>query len=288
MQKFIFKIGLFILLFLLINIFYLIIIQKFDWNFSKRIEALNLKKPTYENIILGNSLPMDGIDSRLLSSDPNNTYNLAIGGAGLNTNYIQLHEYLEIAQIKPTRVVLGIGSYRENIFKKNKIHPIVQFTKSDYTYKLTDLPVVKFKWLFIELIKKIISSEHRNAEIVQGQLRIMRTVADKTKKKETTSTVPFSEYRNSEYIKQMAQLCDQNNIELILIEMPGFRNTRNNQSIGPYEMNYPQSAKVKLYNFNGPDIDAVLDPNNDWLGGSHLNKKGAEKFTKYIRNYIIR
>jgi len=262
--------------------------MKYDWNFSKRIEALNLENPVYENIILGNSLPMDGINSRLLSIDPNSTYNLAIGGASLKDNYIQLQEYLEFSLKKPERVLLGIGSYREGFFINNRINPVIQFTKSDYNYKLTDLPMFKFKWMFIELLKKIISSEHRNAETVQGQLRITKTVADNTKKDAITKDIPFSEYQKSYFIKQMALLCNQNNIELILIEMPGFRNTRNYNSIGPYEIHYNQSVKVKLYNFNGPDIDAILDPNKVWLGGSHLNKNGAEKFTEYINNYIMK
>ncbi|MGW9686016.1 hypothetical protein [Flagellimonas sp. 2504JD1-5] len=287
MRKFIFKISLFLFSFLLINILYLVIIQNLDWNFYKRVESLNLNKPTYENIILGNSLAMDGIDCRLFSNNPDNTYNLAIGGASLNTNYIQLLEYLEIAQTSPKRVVLGIGSYRENSFKKNKIHPMVEFTKPGYNYKLTDLPVLKFKWIFKELIKKIISADHRNAELVQGQLRISRTVPDKTQNKVIIGNVPFAKYQNSNLIKQIAQLCNQNKIEFILVEMPGFRKTRNNNSIGPYEMDYQLDKKVKLYNFNGSDIDTVLNPNEDWLGGSHLNKQGAIKFTKFIKNYII-
>jgi len=287
MRKFILKVGLFIVLFFLINILYLILIQKFDWNFSKRIEAINLKNPAYENIILGNSYAMDGIDSKLLSNNTTNTYNLAIGGAGLNTNYIQLSEYLKIAHVKPKRVVLGVGSHQENFFKKNKLHPIVEFTALNYNYTLNDLPVAKFKWIFIELVKKIISSEHRNAELVQGQLRVTRTVADKTKKAKTTNTIPFSAYENSEDLKQITELCKQNGIELLLIEMPGFRNTRNNKAIGPYEIDYQHSNKVKLYNFNGPAIDTVFDSNDDWLGDSHLNKKGAKKFTEYLKNYLI-
>ena len=70
--------------------------------------------------------------------------------------------------------------------------------------------------------------------------------------------------------------------------MPGFRNTRNNENIGPYEIHYDQPIKVKLYNFNGSDIDVCLDPNKDWLGRSHLNETGAKKLTEYISHYIIK
>lgn len=43
-----------------------------------------------------------------------------------------------------------------------------------------------------------------------------------------------------------------------------------------------------LYNFNGSDIDLILDPKIDWLGNSHLNDIGARKFIKYIRHYIFK
>jgi hypothetical protein len=287
MKKFFLKCSVFVIVFLAANFLYLVICMKFDWNFSKRIEALNLKGATYKNIVLGNSLAMDGIDSRLLSSNPNNTYNLAIGGASLTTNYIQLCEYLEIAETKPKTVFLGVGTYRKNIFESHTVHPVVQYTKSDYIFKLTHLPMVQFKWMFVELTKKIINSDHRNAKIIQGQLRITKTVADKTKKEIVPKAIPFSKYKNADTIMQMVQLCNENNIELIILEMPGFKNTRNNEAIGPYELDYSESMKVKLYNFNGPEIDSVIDPNNDWLGGSHLNKKGAEKFTKYLKSYVV-
>ena len=262
--------------------------MKFDWNFSKRIEALELQKPVYKNIVIGNSLSMDGIDSQMLSSDSSGTYNLSIGGASLKTNYIQLQEYISIALKKPERIILAVGSYRDNFFSDMSIQPIVEFTMTDYTYKFEDLPMIKFKWIFTELLKKMISAEHRSAKRVQGQLRIRRTVADNTLINIPINNIPFSKYQNSIYIKQIAELCNRNKIELIIIEMPGFRYTRNNQTVGPYEINYNQNVKVDLYNFNGPDIDSILDPKVDWLGGSHLNKYGAEKFTKYISHYVIK
>jgi hypothetical protein len=261
--------------------------MSYDWNFSKRLDALNLKKPIYENIVLGNSLAMDGINSTLLSSDSNSTYNLSIGGASLKTNYIQLQDYLEIANKKPKRVLLGIASYR-NLFFKEEIHPIVQFTNSNYKYNLTDIPMIKFKWIFKELIKKIISIEHRDARVVQGQLRISKKTPDKTQQNSIIKGIPFEKYKKSKSLMDIVTLCNQNNIELILIEMPGFRNTRNNEDVGPYVINYNQTTAVKLYNFNGSDIDLILDPQIDWLGNSHLNDIGARKFTKFISHYIFK
>lgn len=259
----------------------------FDWNFSKRIEAINLEQAQFKYIILGNSLAMDGIDCKELGDNKNGVYNLAIGGASLKTSHIQLQEYLEIALKNPEKIILPIGSYRQDYFENNLIHPIVEFTMSDYDYNIHDLPMLKFKWIFFELLKKIVSPDHRNSKLVQGQLRISKIVPDKTILDNTKNKLPLSKYQNSEEIKQIYMTCLQNDIELVLMEMIGFRNTRNHQDIGPYEIQYDQSHSVKLYNFNGFQIDSIIDPKSDWLGGSHLNQFGASKFTNHIKQYIL-
>ena len=89
MGGFVIKLIAFFFLFILSNIVYLIFIQNIDWNYSKRLEALNFNSPNYDVLVLGNSLAMDGIDAEELSKNGFNAYNLALGGSSLMTNYIQ-------------------------------------------------------------------------------------------------------------------------------------------------------------------------------------------------------
>ena len=257
-----------------------------DWNFSKRLEAKRLCEPTYENIILGNSLSMDGINSELLSSN-NSTYNLSIGGASIKTSYVQLKEYLNICKIKPKRVIIGRGSNTNTLDDEN-VHPIVEFTMDNYNYKISDLPLIKFKWIATELLKKIVSHDHRNATIVLGQLRINKIVVDNTEINNNPQNDLFIEkYINSSFLKKIVDMCNENEISCILIEMPGFRSERNNLKIGPHKLTLNSLTSVKLYNFNGPSIDNIINPNVDWLANYHLNNTGANKFTRYIRSFII-
>src|SRR6185295_13532656 len=128
MKRFFQKIFLILILFTLGNYAYLVIVKKYDWNFSKHLEANGFQNKQFDLIAIGNSLVMDGIDTKLLSTNGISSYNLAIGGVNLNTIYIQLSNYLK-ANRKPKYVLLGLSScLNEKIFEEGEIHPIVDFT----------------------------------------------------------------------------------------------------------------------------------------------------------------
>ena len=66
--------------------------------------------------------------------------------------------------------------------------------------------------------------------------------------------------------------------------MPGYRNTQNVQKMGPIEISLENDSKAKLFNFNSVEFCSIFDSNKDWIGNSHLNEFGAEKFTiEFIR-----
>src|SRR5687768_3791462 len=111
MRKFLIKIGYFAIIFIIINFIFLALISLTDWNFKKRIEALRMEKPKFDLIVLGNSLAMDGIDTKLLTEKGLNSYNMAIGGANAETNYIMLEEYLDKCETKPQYVIFGVATY---------------------------------------------------------------------------------------------------------------------------------------------------------------------------------
>ncbi|MEX0778796.1 MAG: hypothetical protein WD491_00675 [Balneolales bacterium] len=282
MKTFVIKVFVFTFIILVLNVFYLLLVGTLDWNFSKRIEAITFENPSYEYIVLGNSLAMDGIDTELLSSGENEAYNLSMGGTSLRANHIQLQEYLEIASAKPKIVILGLGSYL-NDFQSETLNTIIGFTMDDYTYSLDDLPMIKFRWLRTELLKKVISSDHRNAKIIQGQLRIGRVVADHTEYVYPHPKFALSDYQASSNLKKIAALCREKGIKLIVVEMPGFKNTQNNSSVGPYKLLVEGNFYVDLYNLNNYEFNSYIDPETDWLGDSHFNMVGAKKFTRKLK-----
>lgn len=276
MKKFVLKTALFFFLFGVINLLYLYLLQYTDWDFKKRLESRSLSNPSFEMLIIGNSFAMDGFDAEFITKSGITAYNLAISGASLRTNIIQLEEYLNTYPIKPRYVVLGVGSYF-NYFESDIIHPIVDFTLENKKYRITDLPLLKFKWLFKEFLKKIVSKSHRDAKLILGQLRTTKSVPD-TSQYNYSNKFPMDEFVSNKYIESILQLCKANNIRLFIVEMPGFKDVRHNKTENSLILDTVSKNGI-IIDLNTIEDAKVLVDNEDWIGNSHLNLKGAKKFT---------
>ena len=89
--------------------------------------------------------------------------------------------------------------------------------------------MVKFKWLGTELFKKIVSKNHREAYLKYGQLRFEKIITDTTNVN-TLNKFNAKKYSESKWVHHIEELCSKNNITLLIVEMPGYKNTRNNES----------------------------------------------------------
>ena len=282
MKKYLLQVAAFLIVFLILNLVTVLIFVKFDWNFNKRVKSITFNDPQYGCLVLGNSFALDGIDAEILSSENCSSYNLAIGGASVRTNYIQLREYLEQYNKKPEKVILALDSFRHD-FKDDEIHPVVDFTMKNKSYGFHDLPFIKFKWLFRELIKKVLSSQHRQAELTLGQLRLQKTIPDNTKTPKDPPPITIQSFVTSPWVQSIAELCEENKIRLIIIEMPAKAEQRNSSPVGPIPIVLENGIPVEIHNFNSVDFNFGLNPEKDWIGNSHLNAEGAEKFTRTMK-----
>jgi hypothetical protein len=266
------------------NIGYFLLLYYTDIIIIKRYETLRFKQPDYELLVMGNSLACDAFDTGWLSSRGIKSYNLAIPGSSVKTNYVQLEEYLTTYSNKPHYVLLGLGSFT-GTFEDETVHPIVEFTGSDVSYGIDDLPMIKFRWLAIEILKKMVSSNHRNIAMSCGQFKFKKVQPDQTQY--GNNTFNYDRYRNALYIKKMALLCKANDVELILVEMPGFKEVQNEDRIGPYGIDYEEGASATLYNLNNVEFGRFFDANKHWIGNSHLNEFGAQQFTWQLYKIVF-
>ncbi len=156
--------------FITINTIFLVIIEITDWDFKKRIESLKFDNPGFELLVIGNSLAEYGIDTELLTAHGMKSYNLALVGNPIMTSYFQLDEYLTKYPQRPRYVLLATNSSID-VLNTSYIQPIVDFTMKDHKYNLKDIPLVKFRWLNREIIKKVLSSRHRHARLSYGQIK---------------------------------------------------------------------------------------------------------------------
>ncbi len=274
----------FAVFFLLINVLFLGIIVTTDFDVRNRIESLRFKDPNYDILILGASTSSDGIDTELLSDKGIESYNLALGGTNVKANIIQLSEYLTRYSFKPKYVLLGINSQLLQTFDDDLIHPIIEVTMKDHDFGLEDVPILKFKWLGFEFLKKVVSKKVRKAKLSYGQLKFQKTSPDNTNYKELY--LDLHEIESSYQIGELAKLCNQYEIELIVIEMPGYRVTQNLSETGPYSIFFNNGYAADLYNCASRDFCTIFEANEDWIGNSHLNEYGAFKFTNELYRLI--
>jgi hypothetical protein len=287
MNKFLIRLSVcsffFMIYFSIINLLFLGIIVYTDFDFRKRLETLKFENPNFELLVLGKSLALDGIDTELLTSNGIKSYNLALGGSSLRSNYVQLDEYLKKCGTRPKYVLLGLATYM-GISDGDDIHPVVEFTMNNHKYNIHDLPLIKFQWLGAEFAKKIVSKSHRNAKLSYGQLKFQRITPDYTNY--NNSRLELKHFEDSKYIGEITKICSQNGIELIILEMPGFKNTQNSSEVGPYLLNLKNGHSVYLYNFNSKQFGEIFTSDKDWIANSHLNESGATKFTKELIKFL--
>lgn len=285
MYRFLLKIFFFVVAVLVCNALYLVIVIKTDFNFKKRLETLNFENPTYELLVLGNSLALDGIDTELLTENGYDSYNMALAGSSIFSIKLQLEEYLSSYQHKPEYIILGLGSYINYIDNDSKqIHPVVDFTRKEKSYTFDDIPMIRFKWIFIDLLKKLVSKKHREANLVRGQLRFSKRVADQSEI-DTSRVFPFEEYKfdreNPNNFSSIINICSNNGIKLIIVEMPGFKRVRHKKSFENLVLDKTHNNAV-LLDYNNFESAEIFNSQTDWIGNNHLNVYGAKKLTQRL------
>lgn len=282
------KILVFVLFFILftviINTVFLFIIAFTDWDFIKRRESLKFDEPDYRVLVLGTSLAEYGIDTELLTVNNLKSYNLSFVGSSIKTNYIQLEEYLSRYQVKPDYVLLGVNSFLER-FDNDGIQPVVEFTMKGHRYGIKDLPISKFNWAGMELIKKFFMSKYRQTYVSFGQKKCTYYVPDMSDYNEIL--LDLEKYKSAYWIGKISELCSVNGIRLILIEMPGINETQNISPLGPYEIEYNMGGIATLFNFNNREFCDLINDDSDWAGLSHFNMYGARKFTSELLKTVF-
>jgi len=275
--------GFFTLFFVLVNFIYLGAIKKTDFDFRKRLESTRFVEPDFELLVLGASTSLDAFNTELLNEKGIKSYNLALGGSTIRTNLVQLNDYIDMYSKKPRYVLLGLNSPMQD-FDNDLIHPIVEVTQEDHEYRIEDVPILKFKWLGFEFLKKVVSKSHRTLEIVYGQIQVPWTVPDFSSY--VDQYLDLGKFESSYWLKELATLCHKHEMELIVLEMPGFRSTQNLSEKGPYTISFNSGTSTEIYNLNSREFCEIFDSDGDWLANSHLNQFGAIKFTEEVYKIV--
>jgi hypothetical protein len=149
-----------------------------------------------------------------------------------------------------------------------------------HSYGIKDVPISKFNWAGMELLKKLIKPHYRKMEVALGQKRNTSSEFDNSAFQELY--LDIDKYETAKWMGKIARLCDEYHVTFIAVDIPGVKETQNLSELGPYLLNFSNGHSAYLYNFNAQDICTDMNIEEDWGGLSHLNWQGAEKFTEEL------
>ena len=287
MSKFIKKCFWFFGLLILLNILYVMVLLLFNHNFRKSYDISNFKNQNFDVLVFGNSMALDGFDADFITKKGIKTYNMAVAGSHISNSLLLLEHYLK-NNSKPKMIIIGLSSaigrgYLNTTALKNP--ETTFFYEPSIKDNLVNPPLLNFQWLAIDMLKIMISKEHRNATTVLGQWRSEKTIADLTNYK--NPKFPKNDYSNHN-LSKIISLCDANNIKIVLIEFPASNSKRNSLPF-EYQVTFKNKSIKTVYNLNNKDItNTIINSNKDWLAPDHLNTFGAKKVTNYLYYKVIK
>lgn len=258
------------------------------------------KKNNLDFLIIGPSRAKHGIDPILLTSLGNNGYNLGINGTTV-LNSLLILDILVKNNVTPKTLIISadLSDYVDNTNQQ-----ILDQIKRVYPY---DTPLLKEyvdKIGYVERAKYFFGSYRFNRKILNVAYNFTKrnTVADNNGyvglpnmtdkpdvKYDTENFIYKNNSTNVEALKKIKKICDENNIKLIVVFSPSYKNVFYNEI----------QQKLMIEDFKKENISNIIDLSNinqspdllkkeNWRDAIHFNYFGSQKFSKILNEEIIK
>lgn len=150
-------------------------------------------------------------------------------------------------------------------------------------------PLIRFhsRWSDLEQEDFYINKKYDKSTSYKGMAmsNIVKPYIDtKDYMKDTGETEEISDI-NQKYIEKIVQLCQENDVKLLWVEIPSASSWSNARSKGTQKL--ADKYNVEFIDMNYPLAGFEFDWKTDTAdNGNHLNVEGAEKVSKYIGNIL--
>lgn len=296
------------ILFLAIGIVILYII---DYPISIALRPLGQNivwKNIYENkidadiVFFGSSRALRTFDAGFIEKATKiKSYNLGITNAKIEISTLCLHEYLKHCTHKPKYAFLEVGyltmDSTNNFDNHFQLFPYLLFNREGFNFiknyngfkeYYLYLPLIRYSGYFKKLANMSMFYKGENPEYGFFPYDWHWNQYVSFTSQDSTRVIPLTKSKKK-YLDSFVELCRNNEIELYLIYVPEHKNYPkyycNKDSIIEYYRNYAQNNDLGFKDFSADTIfnkDTALFYNVE-----HVNKKGAEKFTKeYFIPYL--
>lgn len=297
MKKFLKNLVIFGLLFFLFDkIFIYFIAISPEKEVDKRLEMLLNSKINKDIIVVGSSIgSRDIIASQLESATKYSSYNLSYPGSD-----IVFHEFIIKTLLKfnkKPKVILLTLDYRQSLtnnpylsFRLDRLYPLVKY---DYINEVLVSKGEKNKILSqLFALHRMNYSNFNTKKILFTPLDTIFACGSmplrSQKENENWTFIKADDYNNGpivkgklESFKSIVKLCDDRNIQLVLV-LPPISKVQNVTFIGHLKELAPKSTKFYVYD----------STNSNYLNKKyyydkyHLNRTGAEIFTGEVADYV--
>ena len=213
--------------------------------------------------------------------------------------------YLLLETLKyeiPKVVVLSVGSIQYNKQEREEYNRLIL---DDMKWSKEKIEMIKYSMMdnesILSYIFPLLRYHNRITSLTNDDIKYLfkKEVVSHNGFLINTETKPYTSLpskklsdiehiseENKEYLQKIINLCKEKNITLILSKSP----TLYPHWYGEYDNTIFEIARnnnVDYYNFINEIEEIGLDYNNDtYDGGTHLNLKGATKFSNYFANLL--
>lgn len=299
MNKFLIKLLLFVFCFWAFDKLFLIIRDRAPLlEVDTKLEQILLGKFTHDILVFGSSLSASGIYARQLGDSLHcSTYNLSSPGSDIDYLEFTLRQFVSHKNKKPKLLILAVNEPVELFYDK-----IVNF-RFDRLYPLMKYPEIRNEMIMRGEKNKYLSDlfivhqlNKSNLDLRKRKFTVNDTIlpCGSMPSSASTNNFPGGYYDGNrpyqfekelsykvEKFKSFVQICNKENIKLLIVFMPRFHSRNFN-----FEKRIKELAGNKaLYYGHRQDVNEYRSKSY-YKDAAHLNFKGARVYTAELANYI--
>jgi hypothetical protein len=269
---------------------------RLDYSEPKLHESLSFHGEHLDVVFLGNSLTLEGVSPRSIDASlGTHSYNFALGGASLLESEMQLRHYLAN---NPAPKVIALGIYLDAEARYAGIAPTLYYELNPELRKIywrrsrtlqgqgfdrgfvffNLFPAYRYRGVVDLILKWLVSREDTRPRFVRGQAQANFSRAAVELGLAHRSDFPVEELRS------FLSFCQENSLRVLLFEPPMTPGepelTLNRQAVlDEVSRAVADFANASFVTFgtSGNTFDKT-----DWVNLNHLNKSGADKFSKEL------
>lgn len=299
----------FVVIFILLFIFITYILQA-KWITGTSVTVVHdqmyeQEKNTVDVLVLGSSQLVYGVSSmRMLDEYGISAFSCATGEQPVLCGFFYLKEMMKTQDIKTVIYDMSMlfeeeeeARFRKTLdtspFSLNKLQVILEHCKSEEAESISSyiFPIAKYHSRWNELKRQDYWYKDLNTEVFKGNIMSAEVSQKVSYDKLCVDNDEFEEgvaidAAQEKYFRQMADYCNEEGIELILIKTPKQSWSRTCME-GIQEL--ADELGLEYIDFNTAEMLAEVDINvkTDFWNGDHLNVRGAEKVTDYLAEYLL-